>query len=174
MPGDFAAQLTGTYKRQVLAAGAAGKCCFLGICQLSHQVLLRVGLEDKFYKIQHFLLFLSSLSLACECISLYCKDFHRHQARTGGVSQPQITSSDQFISFSPAACPLPFLVFFYSLIFPFKLFFRKKFYQSISKPFVTVLQRKLCTLPFPFFFLSLLFFSYFLPITTFPIKANMH
>lgn len=161
-------------RRQVLAAADAGKCCFLRDCSLSHQVLLRVGLDDKIYKIQHLPLFLSSLSLACECISPCCKDFRWHQARTGGVSQPQITSSDLFISFSPAACLLPFLVFFYSLIFLFQLFFAKIFYQSISKLFVTVLQRTLCTLPFPFFFSSLLFFSYFLPKTTFPLKADVH
>lgn len=149
------------YGRQVLAAADAGKCCFLGVCSLSHQVLLRVGLDDKIYKIQHLPLFLSSLSLACECISPCCKDFRWHQARTGGVSQPQITSSDLFISFSPAACLLPFLVFFYSLILLFQLFFAKIFYQSISKLFVTVLQRTLCTLPFPFFFPLSYFFLIF-------------
>lgn len=151
------------YRRQVLAAGDAGKCWFLGVCSLSHQVLLKVGLDDKTYKSQCFPPFLSFLSLACECINLYCKDFHWHWTRPGGVSQPQITSSDLFISFSPAVCLLPFLEFFYSLIFPFQLLFPKMLYQSISKPFVTVLQRTLCTLPFPFFISLTYFFLIFSP-----------
>lgn len=108
------------YRRQVLAPRDAGKCYFLGVCSLSHQVLLRVGLEDNIYKIQHFLLFLSSLSLACECISPHCKDFHRHQTRTGWDSQPKITASDLFIFlFSCSLSPsLPCIFLLLDLPFP--------------------------------------------------------
>lgn len=141
------------YRRRGLAAGDAGKCCFLGVCSPSHQVLLRVGLQDKIYKILHFLLFLSSLSLACECISPYCKDFHRHQARIGGVSQPQITSSDLFISFSPAACPLPFPVFFYSLVSPFQLFFSEDVLPINLQAICYCTAKDLMHSPFSIFFL---------------------
>lgn len=36
----------------VLAVGDPGNCYFPGVCSLSHQALLRVGLEDQIYKIQ--------------------------------------------------------------------------------------------------------------------------
>lgn len=112
----------------------------------------------------------SLIPVSCfECISPYCKDFHGHWARTG-VFQPQITSSDLFISFSPAACLLPFLVFFYSLS---NYFFPRYFtHQSLSHLLLC------CKGPYALslflFFLSFLFFFLFFPKTTLPIRAYMH
>ena len=74
----------------VLAVGDPGKCYFPGICSLSHQALLRVGLEDQIYKIHCFLLSLSSLSLAWNVLV--------HLARTFTDTEP---GQARFLSYRP-------------------------------------------------------------------------